>query len=50
MDNKWVYFRTRKRCPVCRVHKTYEGVICTTCLKIGYKVQLNGKIKREIKE
>lgn len=27
--------RSRKCCPSCKVHKTYEGRICPTCIDSG---------------
>ena len=35
-----------RRCPVCRFDRFYTGVVCPGCTKLGYKVQSNGKIRR----
>jgi hypothetical protein len=41
--------RSRKRCPVCYVFKTYAGHICQSCLKAGYKVRDDGSVRRDMK-
>lgn len=45
----WVNARNNKRCPVCKFDKVYAGVICPSCLKLGYRVDPNGRIKRDAK-
>jgi predicted amidophosphoribosyltransferase len=36
----------RKRCPVCRFDRTYEGTICPPCSK-HFEVKPNGRIGRK---
>lgn len=49
--------KCRKRCPVCKVDKTYEGTICPSCYETGYryseamgKILLVGGIDKYLKE
>jgi hypothetical protein len=37
---------SRKTCPVCKVHRTYEGIICPPCSK-NYEILSNGRIRRK---
>jgi hypothetical protein len=37
MIEPWINYRSRKRCPVCRYHRTYAGPICPKCKALGYK-------------